>query len=549
MLLKKGLNQIRRARSYGNFLAALPGFLRRRMTLHEATTIFRQRMANRGENLLEMFKGAIYDNPGSPYLPLLKLAGCDYADIERGVREQGVEPTLAALRDAGVYITYEEFTGRVPLVRGGREIPRRFNAFANPYLTSTYQMSTGGSSGPARRVDIDIEHLWARVPEQILSDTIQGYTGIPVALWFDGIPGNAVNSLLTRVAFDNVAERWFTPSAGRDARPTWDYSIFRNRMAEWGILRTARWVGAKLPRPESVRLEEAEIVAEWALEALARHGRCGVKTMLSRALRVALAAEERGFDLTGLTISGGGEPPTPAKARAITRTGARLISNYHFQEAGAIGKMCMNAAEVGDQHLMQDHLALIPRRREVPGFDLEIDAFCFTTLLPSARTLMLNVETDDYGVIEQRDCGCPWQQLGLHTHLREVRSFRKMTGEGLTLIGTELVHILEEVLPRHFGGGPLDYQLLEEEDERGFTRVSVIVSPKVGKVSDEAIVNGVLDALEAGNRALWEQAGSLRVLRREPIWTGRGKLMPLHLMRNGEPESAPTAAQQSAREQ
>ena len=54
-----------------------------------------------------------------------------------------------------------------------------------------------------------------------------------------------------------------------------------------------------------------------------------------------------------------------------------------------------------------------------------------------------------------------------------------MTGEGMTLIGTDMVRILEEDLPRRFGGSPLDYQLMEEEDERGFTRLSLVVSPDV----------------------------------------------------------------------
>ena len=158
-------------------------------------------------------------------------------------------------------------------------------------------------------------------------------------------------------------------------------------------------------------------------------------------------------------------------------------------------------------------------------------------MLPSARKLLLNVELDDYGEIEERDCGCPWEEFGLKTHLRGVRSFRKLTGEGTTVIGTELVQILEEVLPGRFGGSPLDYQFLEEEDEKGFTRVSVIVSPRVPEASDEAIVDTVLDALAAGHRALWEQAGSLRVRRQEPIWTERGKLMPLHLASRGGIES------------
>jgi len=187
------------------------------------------------------------------------------------------------------------------------------------------------------------------------------------------------------------------------------------------------------------------------------------------------------------------------------------------------------------------HLAMITRLRSVPGFDHEVDALCYTTLLPSARKLMLNVETDDYGVVDTRQCGCPWEEFGFTTHIRGIRSFQKLTGEGVTLVGNEMVHILEDVLPTRFGGTPLDYQLHEEEDERGFTRLTIVVAPKVGTVDEEAIIEAVLaslgEASHAGDisRAIWAQAGSLRVRREEPTWTTRGKLMPLHLERRTRP--------------
>jgi hypothetical protein len=206
-------------------------------------------------------------------------------------------------------------------------------------------------------------------------------------------------------------------------------------------------------------------------------------------------------------------------------------------EAGPIGHMCMNGVEANDQHFMAHHLALITRRRTVPGFDREVDSLCYTTLLPQARKLMLNVETDDYGIVEERSCGCPWEEFGLTTHIRGIRSFQKMSGEGMTLVENDIEHILENVLPSRFGGSAIDYQLHEEEDERGFTRVSVVVSPRVGEVDEAEMIKLVLDSLgeasHAGDisRAIWQQAGALRVKREEPTWTSRGKLMPLHIDR------------------
>lgn len=76
---------------------------------------------------------------------------------------------------------------------------------------------------------------------------------------------------------------------------------------------------------------------------------------------------------------------------------------------------------------------------------------------------------------------------------------------------------------------------MEEEDEEGFTRLSLLVSPKIGVADENEVIQTVLEALGQGSvaadltRAVWSQAKTLRVKRMEPVWTARGKLMPLHL--------------------
>jgi hypothetical protein len=59
-----------------------------------------------------------------------------------------------------------------------------------------------------------------------------------------------------------------------------------------------------------------------------------------------------------------------------------------------------------------------------------------------------------------------------------------------------MLHILEEVLPARFGGSPLDYQLLEEEDEQGFTRLSLLVSPRVALADENAALELIASALQ-----------------------------------------------------
>jgi len=141
----------------------------------------------------------------------------------------------------------------------------------------------------------------------------------------------------------------------------------------------------------------------------------------------------------------------------------------------------------------------------------------------------VNLELDDYGVVETRRCGCLFESLGLKTHVRDIRSYRKLTGEGVSLVGTDMARVLEEVLPGTFGGSALDYQLAEEEDHRGFTRLTIVASPHLKLPDDAVVINTVLAALSNGDasadyaRVAWQQAGTFRVARREPQWSARGK--------------------------
>jgi hypothetical protein len=148
---------------------------------------------------------------------------------------------------------------------------------------------------------------------------------------------------------------------------------------------------------------------------------------------------------------------------------------------------------------------------------------------------MINVESDDHAVLEHRSCGCPWDELGLSLHLRDIRSHEKLTTEGNHFLGSDLMALIDEVLPARFGGGPTDYQLVEEEVE-GLPKVSVVVRPGVGEVAERDVVSAVIEFLRAkpANRLMadfWEQSGTVRLVRREPHVTAAGKTPALHVER------------------
>lgn len=533
------------ARAFARFLAGLPRFLRRRMSYEEARGIIQRRLGEREANFLSSMERGVFGNPRSPYRPMLQLAGCELGDLVRSVREHGIEATLLNLRAAGVYVTFEEFKGRQPIVRGGQTIPARGEDFDNRNFKQYYSVSTGGSSGVGRRVSMDLTHLLARAPQRIVSQELQGISGLPAANWSDIPPAGGLTGMLLSGLVRGRPHKWFSATkGGRDG------ISLRFKLATDAALIVARLSGAKVSWPEYLPFDQAAVLARWARDRIKESGGCTIHGSVSRILRIAVAAQEEGIDLTGAVLRGGGEPPTHAKVAQITRTGATFRSGYAYTEVGSVGTCCLASDQPNDQHFWRDHLAMIQAPRQVPGFDIEVSAFCFTTLLSTAPKLLLNVESDDYGVVDTRPCGCPWEELGLPEHIREIRSFRKLTGEGVTLVGSDMERILEEVLPGRFGGSPLDYQLLEEEDERGFTRLTLLVAPGVSLPDEQAPVEVILEALHqigAGGdnaRNKWRQAGTLRVRREAPRLTSRGKLMPLHLAKQA---SRPVAVAEAGR--
>ena len=108
-----------------------------------------------------------------------------------------------------------------------------------------------------------------------------------------------------------------------------------------------------------------------------------------------------------------------------------------------------------------------------------------TSLRRSASLLCLNVALGDRGDLSERRCGCPLERVGWRRHLSGIRSYEKLTGGGVTFYGTEVIRILEHVLPAEFGGAPTDYQLVEEEHETGSPLLTLRVHPSIGTI-DEA---------------------------------------------------------------
>jgi len=123
-------------------------------------------------------------------------------------------------------------------------------------------------------------------------------------------------------------------------------------------------------------------------------------------------------------------------------------------------------------------------------------------------------------------------KLGYVQHIPSIRSYQKLTGEGVTMAGDDLFYLIEQVLPGKFGGSATDYQLVEEQDQNGLFRYTLLVSPELGSINHEILAKTFLKELailKAHYRfmvKIWTQANNLEVKRERPVPTPMGKLLP-----------------------
>jgi hypothetical protein len=517
---------------YSRLAFGLRGFLRSTISLEESKQKITNRLRDRGRNFLSLVQKGIYQNPKSPYLKLLQIAGCEFGDIESLVNKEGIETTLQKLLADGVYLSWEEFKRKKEVVRGGHHFRFSERDFDNPLLPVYYQAQSSGSRSSGTRTTFDLSHMSDISYYRLLMLAVNNVLDLPVGLWKPVLPaGSGISTVLLQWKTGKPIARWFSPVDERQVQ-----SSPQHRLAMRYIIYGSRLWGAKLAKPEYVGLEEAIKVTQWMADTKKQFGGCGLMCSPSSAVKVCQAARENGLDIQGTHFIVSGEPLTPAKRQQIEAAGASVTPRYSFSEIGGIGYGCPEAGATDDIHLFRDSVAMIQHQRRVEPADIYVNAFLFTTILPSAPKILLNMESDDYGVVETRDCDCLFGQLGFDTHLHDIRSFAKLTGSGMTIVGTDFVRILEEVLPHKYGGAATDYQLLEEEDSQGQTHLSLIISPTVGVVDESDVIATLLSELRRvphpGKLAagVWSQANTIQVKRMYPL-SKMGKVLTLHLMK------------------
>ncbi|KMQ52622.1 hypothetical protein CHISP_0391 [Chitinispirillum alkaliphilum] len=533
-------------KKYARFISGLNSFLSNRLeppqALELAEGLLRERIRKREENFLQITRRGIFEYPKSPYLKLLESAGISYSDLEKNVENSGIENALEWLQSEGVYFTVDEFKGKKPVERNGVSFRCRESSFDNPFLSSAYEVRSGATRSAGTRVRIDFEYLSQRSLYDAFLLGVHGCLTSPIANWFPLFPGApGINSSLRFTRMGNPPKRWFSQVDKARIKVNWEKT--------WGtglIFLLSRLHGVSLAKPEYVDLNHAYKIAGWAASMLEHYPNCVIYTFATSAVRVCMAAQENGHNIRGLRFLVTGEALTAQKRKEIEATGAVVIPVYGISEAGVIAAGCerqcgcVSGSGSDHCHLYKDTTAVITHKYRVPHFDIMVDSFLFTSLLYESPKLLLNVGMGDYGRVHTEKCKCGFGKMGFDTHISNIRSYEKLTGEGVTFVDSDLISIIEKSLPKRFGGDSTDYQLLEEEDQKGLTRLRLVVSPRLGILDEASVERFFVDLLKNSENSpeswaqsgteMWNQARMVRVRRDYPVSTASGKVLPFHLV-------------------
>lgn len=489
--------------------------------------LVRRQVDQREDDWLRMVQRAVFSSESQPYRRMFELAGCTYGDLENAVRRDGLESTLEKLYDEGVYLSVDEFKGKAPIVRQGEEITSSPSDFQNRLEESWLDVATGGSSGSRTKVPYGTGSLLLR--DCVSALTIREFDlGQHTRLILRPILPSSIGVMmgLSMSRMGQPMHHWF--ATGGSAVDSLHYRAVTRYLVHIGRLN-----GASMPTPQYLKAGDFTTPTQW----IARKKEDGRLSMLSSfvspAVRMAVLAQDRGWDIGGTIVIAGGETATAAKRQALQNAGMLYSSRYWISEIGPIGIGCRHMLNKNSTHLMHNTVAVISRRRPAPFAEGSVDALLFTSTSPLCASILINAEMGDTATLRPANCDCSLSQAGLGWAISDVSSYSKLTGQGMTLMGTDVVALLEEHLPQKFGGAPADYQLVERHGKEQ-TELELYVSPRVGVGDLEAVRREFVRSLRkiyGGSLAtrVWEHSDGLRVLEREPFATPIGKVLPLHL--------------------
>lgn len=508
----------------GRLVRDMPAAMRGGVSHAQAEAYIREGLEARAARLVQIVDRAIYARPASPFARLLRNAAVERGDLLRLITAEGVEGALGRLADAGVYVTGDEMKGRRAAVRGSQSFWFAADEFDNPLRPPHFVHFTSGTGGKPARIRHSLAFARWTGLRFVLELAAHDVDAARIAFW-----QMAPLHMLLGAAMAGIdVVGWFAP-----VRPLPWRAVLG---AE--LLRGLSWAGGKrLPRLQSVEVDEVGRMLDWATGLIGDGKPLVLYGTSSSLTRIALLAAERGQRLPLLVARTTGEPLSAGRRDSIDAVGSRAMAGYGSAEVGGIATSCPHGTAADDLHVFTNMCAVISRRGPWTGEGAEIDALLQTVIDLEAPKILINHSPGDTARLFRRDCGCSLGDLGLTTHLADIRSFEKVTSEGASIARSRVHDAIERELPARFGGSPMDYQLVESIDAGGRGSLELWVAPSVAGVDDARIGEALLealassDALDRHHVALLQRAGALRVRRQVPTLTPAGKFLPFRIVR------------------
>jgi hypothetical protein len=421
--------------------------------------------------------------------------------------------------------------GRDPIRRGSQQFSFHAEDFNNPLIRPHFRQSTSGSTGTSTEVGISLLHFREQLIHTALSAHFHGVENASVALWIPVSEWSVSRAMRLSKVVGSV-RRWFTQLPFRKDSVSFQRAASTACLGAYLSLR-----GTSIAFPAYAPMSDPSMVVDWLGTELANGRKPFLITYTSAGTRACSFATGRSQSLEGATLLIGGESVTEARRQVVEESGARCLPLFGCTETGESAEGCLRPSVADDMHVYEHKFALVSRKKDI-GFGEHVDTPLFTTLSPHTPKIFLNGDTGDAAIVEQRDCGCPWGELGLRTHLRDVWSYSKFTAEGMTLPGELILEALERVLPGRFGGKAGDYQLIAEPNGNGVTSYLLAVNPTLGPIDEAVVESTFLEAISAGTYRemadLLHRSGQLRLVRREPSLQSGGKSLPAILHGSGK---------------
>ena len=365
---------------FGRFAFGLPRFLSRPLSLEESRRRVERQLEARSEAFLTILRRAVYARPRSPYARLLAGAGIAYGKRPGrfGRPERRRRDAREPLRRRGLP-DLRGVQGTPAGPPAGLDFTVRPRDLDNPLLAGEYELRTGGSRSPARRIIVDFGLLTHEAAYHFLSLANFRIDRRPVGIWYSVPPVvSGIKHVLRNAKIGRPVEKWFSQNKLALRPGTLKHVLFARY-----ALAVGKAMGRAIPVRKNTPPARAGRISRW----LAEKKKAGVPAEFhanpGSGVRICRAALEAGDDISDTFFRFNAEPYTPAKAAIVAAAGARAAAQYSISEIGNVGMACADPAALDDVHLLTDKLAVLQREKRLPGAGSPVKALVYTTL--SAR--------------------------------------------------------------------------------------------------------------------------------------------------------------------